>query len=172
MALVDVMEPETADLSSVDPQSLRQALGCFATGVAIVTTRGDGNAPVGLTINSFNSVSLDPPLVLWSIAMSAPSLGAFRRRGSFAVNILAEDQVDLCRQFARPSEAKFAGVNYVDGFDDVPLLQGCAAHFECRTFDRYPGGDHEIYLGEVVNLSSTDRSPLVFHQGRFTQITK
>lgn len=170
MSQLAVLEREPERVTSVDRISLRNALGCFATGVAIVTTRGDGDAPVGLTISSFNSVSLDPPLVLWSIANTAPSLGAFRGRDSFAINILAEDQLDLCQRFSRPSETKFAGVDFLNGYDDVPLLTGAAARFECRTYARYPGGDHEIYLGEVVDLYASDKDPLVFHKGQFAKL--
>lgn len=154
----------------VDLAELRNALGCFATGVAVVTTVGDEGAPVGLTINSFNSVSLEPPLVLWSLANSAPSIGAFRRHGDFAINILAVDQLEVCRQFARPSDNKFGGVDYREGFNGVPLISGAAAQLECRAYAKYPGGDHEIHLGEIVGINTTDKAPLVFHRGRFTRL--
>lgn len=164
-------EPETVTgPSAVDLGELRSALGCFATGVAVVTTVGDHGAPVGLTISSFNSVSLKPPLVLWSLANSAPSIDAFRQHGDFAINILAADQIDICNQFARPSENKFEGVRYRDGFNGVPLIEGAAARLECKAYATYPGGDHEIHLGEVVDLMTSQRSPLVFHRGQFTQL--
>ena len=156
---------------AIDAVELRAALGCFATGVVVVTTVGDRGAPVGLTINSFNSVSLDPPLILWSQAHSAPSLGAFRKHGGFAVNILADDQIDLCKQFARPSENKFEGVAFGAGYRDVPLICGAAAHLECRSYAQYPGGDHEIHLGEVVGISTSQKPPLVFHRGQFTGLS-
>lgn len=153
---------------AIDLAELRSALSCFATGVAVVTTVGDGGAPVGLTINSFNSVSLDPPLVLWSLANSAPSIGAFRAHGDFAINILAADQLEICKQFARPADNKFSGVDYSAGHNGVPLIVGSAAQLECRAYAKYPGGDHEIHLGEVVGIQTSDRPPLVFHRGRFT----
>lgn len=153
-----------------DPMDFRDALGQFATGVAVVTTIGDAGMPVGLTINSFNSVSISPPLVLWSLAIKAPSVRAFRTHGAFAINILAQDQINICRQFATPSANKFDGVDFRPGYCDVPLIAGATARFECRTYARYPGGDHEIYLGEVVNLSKFDRAPLVFHRGEFKAV--
>jgi 3-hydroxy-9,10-secoandrosta-1,3,5(10)-triene-9,17-dione monooxygenase reductase component len=165
-----MQEPESVPESTIDLDELRSALGCFATGVAVVTTVGDEGAPVGLTISSFNSVSLTPPLVLWSLANSAPSIGAFRTHGDFAINILAVDQLEICQQFARPSENKFDGVEYATGYSDVPLIAGAAAQLECRAYATYPGGDHEIHLGEVVGINTTERPPLVFHRGRFTRI--
>ncbi len=155
----------------IDPKEMRNALGMFATGVAIATTVGDGGAPIGLTISSFNSVSLDPPLVLWSLHNDAPSISAFRNHGHFAINILADHQHDICMQFARPSDDKFAGVSFQAGHEGVPLIDGSAAHFECQTYARYPGGDHEIFVGRVVRLSSSNHEPLVFHRGQFRSIT-
>ena len=154
----------------VDPKELREVLGCFATGVVVVTSVGEGGAPVGLTINSFNSVSLHPPLVLWSISLKAPSLTAFRRHDYFAVNILAAGQRDLCMRFAKPASDKFADVAYQRGVADVPLLDDATAHLECRTVARYPGGDHEIYVGHVLSLKSFDHDPLVFHRGAFREL--
>ena len=153
----------------LDPKALRSALACFATGVAVVTTRGEGDAPVGLTVNSFNSVSLDPPLILWSIALSAPSLTAFRTHEAFAVNILAADQIDICTRFATPSPDKFSGIEWREGFSGVPLIDGTVAHFECSTHARHAGGDHEIYLGRVVAMRSSEAPPLVVCRGRFSR---
>jgi 3-hydroxy-9,10-secoandrosta-1,3,5(10)-triene-9,17-dione monooxygenase reductase component len=168
--IVAMPVPQTVG-PAINAAELRTALGCFATGVVVVTTLGDHGAPVGLTINSFNSVSLDPPLILWSLANSAPSLDAFRNHGGFAVNILADDQLGLCRQFARPSENKFDGVGYRTGYRDVPLIEGAAAHLECRAYARYPGGDHEIHLGEVVAVSTSEKLPLLFHRGQFVGLS-
>lgn len=152
---------------TINPMEFRDALGQFATGIAVVTTIGAGGAPVGLTISSFNSVSINPPLILWSLAVEAPSRRAFHAHGAFAINILAENQIDICRQFAAPSDKKFDGVPFRWGYASVPLIDGAAAQFECRTYARYPGGDHEIYVGEVCSLSSCERPPLVFHRGEF-----
>jgi 3-hydroxy-9,10-secoandrosta-1,3,5(10)-triene-9,17-dione monooxygenase reductase component len=166
-----MLSPAVKDAhEQVDPKALREALGTFTTGVVVVTSVGEGGAPVGLTINSFNSVSLDPPLVLWSLALKAPSLTAFRRHDHFGVNILAADQQDLCMTFAKPAENKFAGVKHEKGMGDVPLLDGATAHLECRTVARYPGGDHEIYVGHVLSLKSFDHEPLVFHRGTFREL--
>lgn len=169
--ITSVLDSSGADATTADfgNRELREVLGCFATGVAVVTTRGEGGAPVGLTINSFNSVSLDPPLVLWSLALAAPSLDAFRAHPGFAVNILSEDQAALARKFARPAPDKFAGIDWEPGYADVPLIAGAAARLECRTWRRYEGGDHEIIVGEVIAVAAVDKAPLIFHRGRFVR---
>ena len=154
----------------VDPALLRQALGCFATGVAVITTLGDWDAPVGLTVNSFSSVSLDPPLILWSLSHNAPSFGAFQRHDGFAVNIMSADAKDLVQRFARPSPDKFRGVAWTSGYLGVPLLDDVVATFECRTESRIAKGDHEIYIGKIVSYASTERSPLLFHRGSFATL--
>lgn len=162
--------PVGAGAKRIDQRELRDVMGAFATGVAVVTTLSERGRPVGLTVNSFNSVSLDPPLVLWSLSLSAPSLAAFRTHDYFAVNILSEHQIDLCRQFAVPSPDKFAGVVTTPGVGGVPLIKDVAAILECRTYARYPGGDHEIYVGEILSLRAEDRSPLVIHRGAFKRL--
>ena len=167
---MDVCALETR-APDVDPKSLRQALGCFATGVAVITTLGDWDAPVGLTVNSFSSVSLDPPLILWSLSHNAPSLGAFQRHDGFAVNVMSVDAKDLVLRFARPAADKFKGVAWTSGYLGVPLLDDVVATFECRTESRIAKGDHEIYVGRIVRYASTDRSPLIFHRGRFTTLS-
>jgi len=156
----------TANRPNFDASLLRQTLGCYPTGVVVATTLGDSDAPVGLTINSFSSVSLDPPLILWSIAHSAPSLNAFRNHTSFAINILSEQQKVACMQFSQPSENKFAGIEWHSGYDGVPVLDNALAVLQCKTYQRYAGGDHEIVLGEVRHIDHTDQAPLVFHRGR------
>ncbi|MEL6962654.1 MAG: flavin reductase family protein [Pseudomonadota bacterium] len=153
--------------SHVDHASLRQALGCFATGVTVITTLGDWDAPVGITINSFSSVSLDPPLILWSLSLRAPSSGAFQRHDGFAVNVMSADAKHVVERFARPSPDKFKDLAWTSGFMGVPLLNDVVATFECRTESRIPKGDHEIYIGRVERFSSTERRPLVFHRGSF-----
>ncbi|MBA4789811.1 MAG: flavin reductase family protein [Pseudomonadota bacterium] len=159
-------------LAPILPRHLRDVLGSFTTGVVVVTTQGDGGRPVGLTINSFNSVSLDPPLILWSLALKAPSLGAFRSSGSFVINILGEHQEDVGRRFATPAPDKFSGVAWEAGLTGAPVLADTAAHLECRVYARYPGGDHEIYVGEVVALQDRGHAPLVYHRGAFCKIHK
>ncbi|WP_137389058.1 flavin reductase family protein [Rhodoligotrophos defluvii] len=155
---------------SPDAQGLRKVLGCFTTGVVVATTLGPSEMPVGLTINSFNSVSLNPPLILWSLSLSAPSLAAFRGHPAFAINILSADQADLCHRFARPARDKFAGIPWSRGLMNVPLLSDALASLECAVWRRHEGGDHEIIIGEVRHLRATDKAPLVYHRGRLTQL--
>lgn len=154
----------------IDPKLLRQALGCFPTGVIIVTTVGDEGKPVGLTINSFSSVSLVPALVSWSIDLNAPSLGAFRKHQAFALNILGADQGELCMQFARPSDDKFANVKWAEGYKGVPVLEDALATFECSTFQTIEAGDHEMYLGKVKSMNNKIGAPLVFHRGQLAKL--
>lgn len=152
----------------IDAKSLRNALGNFATGVTIVTTCHEGRN-VGLTANSFNSVSLDPPLVLWSLAKKSSNIEAFTNVDAFAVHILGADQEALSNQFATPGIDKFDGVEFKTGNADVPLLLHCAARFECRTAYRYDGGDHVIFVGEVLDLEQSEKEPLLFHRGKYAR---
>jgi flavin reductase (DIM6/NTAB) family NADH-FMN oxidoreductase RutF len=155
---------------SVNTRRFRDVLGSFTTGVVVVTTVGDSGRPIGLTVNSFNSVSMDPPLILWSLALKSPSLHAFRTHNRFAINILSEDQERLCRQFATRSDDKFLDVRFELGETGVPVLHGTAAYLECSTYARYPGGDHEIYVGEVMAVHDHGLSPLVFHRGAIRRL--
>ncbi|HEX4597310.1 MAG TPA: flavin reductase family protein, partial [Burkholderiaceae bacterium] len=146
----------------IDARGFRNALGTFTTGVTIVTTRDAVGHDVGLTVNSFNSVSLDPPLVLWSLARSSGSLAAFVGAEYFAVHILGARQEALSNRFAQRGADKFGDLVLARGRGGVPLLDGCAARLECRTAYRYEGGDHEIFVGEVLSFEHFDQSPLVF----------
>ena len=157
-------------MSLFDSSDFRDALGRFATGVTIVTTRDAHGQPVGLTVSSYNSVSLDPPLVLWSLDKSARSMAAFEQAEGFAIHILAADQQELASRFASKLENRFNGLQLTEGHGGLPLISDCAAHFECRTCHRYEGGDHTIFVGEVVNFEKRDKAPLLFHQGRFTAV--
>ena len=170
--MVSSMNSHVTDLtvSQLDTSELRSTLGEFATGVTVVTTVGDLGAPVGLAVNSFSSVSLDPPLILWSLALTAPSLRAFRSHSSFAVNILCDQSKDLALNFARPSPDKFAGIDWQPGHDNVPVLSSAAAVLECETEQRIPAGDHEIYLGRLHRFRKTGKPPLLFHGGKFLQL--
>lgn len=154
------------DVRQFDSRALRRALGTFVTGVTVITTVDDGRFH-GLTVNSFNSVSLDPPLVLWSQAVNAGSHPVFFKAEHFAVNILAEDQIELSNRFAKSSEEKFASLEVDIGIGGVPLLRGCSAWLQCRVFSRLPGGDHTIYLGEVHSIDRAERKPLVFGNGQY-----
>jgi 3-hydroxy-9,10-secoandrosta-1,3,5(10)-triene-9,17-dione monooxygenase reductase component len=157
---------------SIEKLQFRNALGAFATGVTIVTTRDHGGRDVGLTANSFNSVSLDPPLVLWSLAKTSLSLAAFTQCAHFAVHILSADQLALSDQFARRGREKFAGLQIERGESEIPLLTGCTARFRCRTAYQYEGGDHIIFVGEVISFDHSARPPLVFHGGSYAVATR
>ncbi|MGE4240118.1 flavin reductase family protein [Ramlibacter sp.] len=146
----------------------RAALGMFATGVTIVTARTDDGRVIGLTANSFNSVSLDPPLVLWSLSQAAASLAVFRAGSHYAINVLAADQRLLAERFARRGEDRFTGVDFDEGAGGAPLLHGSAATFECFNRSRYDEGDHVIFVGEVERCTRREgAAPLLFHGGRF-----
>lgn len=158
--------------ATFEPRRLRSALGAFATGVTIVTTRDADGRDVGLTANSFSSVSLDPPMVLWSLAKTSSNINAFKGARAFAVHILAADQDALSGRFASKGIDKFAGLDLERGADGIPLLGGCAARFECRTAHQYEGGDHVIFVGEVVGLAHLERTPLIFHGGRYGMVIR
>ncbi len=151
----------------LDTRSLRDALGEFATGVAVVTARAADGQPVGVTINSFASVSLEPPLVLWSLGLQSPSLAVFEACSHYAVHILAADQVEWSQRFSQSQDDKFAGIATKVGAGGTPLLPGCSAWFECRSQARYPGGDHIILVGHVENFSRQEKPPLIFHGGQY-----
>ncbi|MES2258414.1 MAG: flavin reductase family protein [Pseudomonadota bacterium] len=158
--------------TTFDSRNFRNALGSFATGVTIVTTRDlDGN-DVGLTANSFNSVSLDPPMVLWSLAKTSAALPAFMGSPHFAVHILSAEQEALSNTFSKRGIDKFAGVDVQRGIGGVALLDGCSAYFECNTTFRYEGGDHVIFVGEVVGFTDQARAPLVYHSGGYGLVVK
>ena len=158
-----------ATAESFDPRDFRHALGTFATGVAIVTTLDGGGVPVGLTCNSFSSVSLSPPLVLWSLSLRSPNLSNFLQAPHFAVNVLAADQIDLARRFAQSIPNKFESVAVTAGTAGVPLIDNAAAHLLCRNETRYYSGDHVIFIGHVLDYNWRDCPPLVFCRGRYTE---
>jgi flavin reductase (DIM6/NTAB) family NADH-FMN oxidoreductase RutF len=153
---------------SFSPQEFRTALGMFATGVTIVTARTPDGQLVGLTANSFNSVSLAPPLVLWSLARAAGSMAAFSAGSHYAINVLAADQKALAERFAMRGGERFAGVTFDKGAGGAPLLHGAAATFECFNRSRYEEGDHVIFVGEVERCAHRiGASPLLFPGGRY-----
>lgn len=155
--------------TGIDPTAFRNALGQFATGVTIITTRAADGSPVGLTANSFSSVSLDPPLVLWSLAKTAKSLAVFTQTEHWAIHILAADQLDLSNRFAAKIDNKFDGVDTETGIADLPLLSHYAARFQCRTTYQYEGGDHIIFVGEVLDFQKSGQEPLLFHSGKYAR---
>ena len=153
---------------SFSQSQFRAALGTFATGVTIVTACTATGELIGLTANSFNSVSLDPPLVLWSLARAAGSMPALSTGSHYAINILAADQKDLAERFAAKGAERWVGVAYTEGITGAPLLTGAAASFECFNRSRYEEGDHVIFVGEVECCVQRDgASPLLFHGGKF-----
>lgn len=162
------MREQSGDaVNAGDPRALRASLGRFATGVTIMTAAGNGGGPVGLTANSFTSLSLDPPLILWSLRADSPSLFAFEVDAHFAVNVLADAQADLSRRFASRVPDKFAEVAYAVNDSGVPLLHGAAAWFECRTESRQAAGDHVLFIGAVLRHSASEQEPLLFHSGHY-----
>lgn len=149
-------------------EAFRSALGTFATGVTIVTAREPEGRLVGLTANSFNSVSLAPPLVLWSLAQSASSMEVFASVSHYAIHILAADQRALAERFSSRGQDRFAGLTLREGRHGTPLLEGAAAVFECSNRSRYVEGDHIIFVGEVEHCEHREGAqPLIFHGGRF-----
>ena len=154
-----------------DTRDLRRALGQYATGVTVVTTHHDGR-DYGMTANSFTSVSLNPPLVLWAAAKSSPSLPAFEAAEMFAVNVLASDQHHLSRQFSTSGPEKFDGVRLLRDGDGPPLLEGTVAHFVCRRTRRVDAGDHVVFFGEIESYEAPGGEPLVFHSGFYRLATK
>jgi flavin reductase (DIM6/NTAB) family NADH-FMN oxidoreductase RutF len=150
-----------------DVRDFRNALGSFATGVTIVTARSLSGGLYGMTANSFTSVSLTPPLVLWSASLYAQSLPAFQEGSHFVVNILAHDQIDLSNKFARTHDNKFAEIDHMIPECGAPVLLGAAAHFECRNEYRHYGGDHIIFIGHVERYAYTLKPTLLFCRGKY-----
>lgn len=150
-----------------DAQHLRHALGRFATGVTIVTCLDGDGQRVGLTANSFNALSLDPPLILWSLRLKSPSLRAFAAASHFAVNVLARDQVALSRHFARSGTDKFALGEWSQGAGGVPVLAGSVARFECSQHVAHQAGDHMLFIGHVLHVHEHAGAPLVYQGGRY-----
>lgn len=150
-----------------DSTHFRKALSQFATGVTVITTRLDDGRFFGLTASSFNSVSLDPPLVLWSLAQGATSLPLFTSNTHYVINVLAGDQADLARRFSERIENRFEGIEFELSHTGLPILKGAAAWFECHNRSRYPEGDHVIFVGEVERCDVQPKPGLIFHNGRF-----
>jgi flavin reductase (DIM6/NTAB) family NADH-FMN oxidoreductase RutF len=168
---VFVQKEAQAVAERFDRRDYRRALGQFATGVTVVTARASDGRRLGVTVNSFSSVSLNPPLILWSLSRQTPSLADFTNATHFAVNVLEAHQHHLSRQFSTPLPDKFAGVEFSEGAAGVPILNGVIAQFVCRKVRQYDGGDHVIFLGEVEQYKYGDGEPLVFHSGRYRVAT-
>ncbi len=151
----------------MDTRQLRNALGRFTTGVTVVTCCDAAGGFVGLTANSFSSLSLEPPLVLWSLRSASPSMVAFEAASRFAINVLADSQVELSRRFASKSEDRFAEGSWSLGEHGAPVLVGCAAVFECATETQQVAGDHRLFIGRVLACSESALAPLVFQAGHY-----
>ena len=154
------------DFAITAPQ-LRSALGQFATGVTIVTCRGRDGRRVGLTANSFNALSLAPPLLLWSLRLASPSAQEFCAASHFAINVLTQEQVDLSRRFASAVTDKFSEGLWSQGLHGLPVLAGCAAVFQCSAETQQTAGDHVLFIGRVLQVTESLDAPLVFHGGRY-----
>jgi len=156
---------------SFDSRSLRDALGLFVTGVTIITARTNDGTQTGVTANSFNSVSMSPPLIVWSLGRASRSIDAFLNAENFCVHILREDQEGLAQTFATSGIDKFKDLDLETGIGRVPMLKECAARLECRTFSHHDGGDHIVFLGEVLQIKSDAESrPLLFHGGKYASL--
>ena len=156
-----------SDNAAIDPRDFRNALGTFATGVTIITALTAEGKPYGLTCNSFASVSLNPPLVLWSLGMFSQGLSTFQNASHFTVNVLGASQQELANKFAKSSNDKFAGVDWTPGLGGAPVLANCVASFQCRAANRYYGGDHIIFLGAVEAYAYNRQEPLLFARGGY-----
>jgi flavin reductase (DIM6/NTAB) family NADH-FMN oxidoreductase RutF len=160
-----------SDNSAIDPRDFRNALGTFGTGVTIVTAMAADGKPYGVTCNSFASVSLNPPLVLWSLGMFSQGLATFQNASHFTVNVLSVAQEELAMRFSKSSDDKFTGVEWKPGLGNAPIIAGCVASFQCRAANRYYGGDHVIFLGAVEAYAYNKQEPLLFARGGFGRFT-
>ena len=157
-----------ADSRAFDSVQFRQSLSQFATGVTVITTRLADGSFRGLTASSFNSVSLDPPLVLWSLGTVANSMPVFSGNSHYVINVLGADQAALAKRFSRRTEDPFGGVEYELSRTGQPILKGVSAWFECHNRSRYPEGDHVIFVGEVEDCAVHPQASLIFHGGQFS----
>jgi flavin reductase (DIM6/NTAB) family NADH-FMN oxidoreductase RutF len=157
---------------SIDPREFRNAIGCFATGITVITTIDRDGHPVGLTANSFTSLSLDPPMVLFCLDRKVASFDSFQKDSSFNVNILGADQEDISNRFAKSGSEKWNGFEFDPGHNSCPLLPGSIASFECRTVELFVGGDHVIVTGEVTSMVAAegDPDPILYYRGRYMRL--
>jgi flavin reductase (DIM6/NTAB) family NADH-FMN oxidoreductase RutF len=157
-------------LPPFEARQLRNALGRFPTGVTVITTRTSDGKREGLTANSFAALSLDPPLVLWSLGSRSKSLPSFQRAGRFVINVLGADQAELSHRFATPSEDKFEGLDIPTGLGGCPLLPEALACFECETHRSIELGDHWLFVGCVMRFGFREGAPLAFHAGKYGSV--
>ncbi|WP_025899784.1 flavin reductase family protein [Sneathiella glossodoripedis] len=156
-----------------DARQFRDALGCFATGVSVVTSFNQQNEPLGVTVNSFSSVSLEPPLILFSLGHAGNHCQEYQQSGKFAVNILSDKQMHLCERFASPIEDRFSGVDHQIGENGAPVFEDSLSILECETFALQEAGDHLVFICRVTNvIAHTDEEPLLFYKGAFPRFPK
>lgn len=163
---------DTPTKEELDYRALRNAFGCFATGVTIITATSTSGVSVGLTANSFSSVSLNPALVSWSLASHAPSLSVFQNCSHYAIHVLRKEQQELAMRFAQSRDDKFAGLQLEEGLGAAPILSDALAIFQCANSYRHAGGDHVIFLGEVAEFEQNSGDPLIFHGGKFGDLAR
>ena len=158
---------------SIGPRDFRDTVGCFATGITIITTIEADGSPIGLTANSFTSLSLDPPMVLFCLDHNVASFDAFKTDGHFAVNVLSTEQKDLSNRFAKSGAEKWDGVTFDTWDTGSPILPGCVASMECKVSSISEGGDHVIVIGEVLRMerAPADVMPLLYFRGRYSNLT-
>jgi flavin reductase (DIM6/NTAB) family NADH-FMN oxidoreductase RutF len=166
-AVPDPANELARDSSPIDPRDFRNALGTYGTGVTIITATAADGKPYGITCNSFASVSLNPPLVLWSLGIYSSSLAVFQNASHFTVHVLGNSQQALANKFAKSTEDKFAGVDWTPGLGNAPVLAESVANFQCRSVNRYYGGDHVIFLGAVEAYAYNSGEPLLFARGTY-----
>lgn len=162
--------PEHTGKPAIDTRSLRHALGRFATGVTVVTCCGADGRFIGLTVNSFNSLSLDPPLVLWSLREASPHRAAFVAAPAFAVNVLAESQLQLSRRFAAGDKDRFHEGAWSLGEHGAPVLADCCAVLQCRAVSHQALGDHQLFIGQVLQFAEQNLPPLLFHNAHYRKL--
>lgn len=155
---------------AITKEEFRAALGRFASGVTVVTTKNDSGKLFGITVSAFCSVSLEPPLILVCIEKRAGSHHAFQELKAFVVNILREDQQSVSNHFASHLEDKFANVEYDTGIENLPVLRNCLANLECRLHDSHESGDHTIFIGQIEKASVNEENPLIYWHGKYREI--
>ncbi len=155
---------------AMDAREIRNVMGHFATGVTVITTKDSSEKPFGLTVNSFTSLSLDPPLVIVCVDKTVDCYSCFDGSRVFAVNVLGEDQEELSRRFATKGIEKFKGLQWRMGEHGSPLLDGVVATIECKVHRSYEGGDHTIFLGEILNATASGNRPLLFFKGKYNRL--
>ena len=158
-------------METIDERTFRKVMGAFATGVTIMTCRDESSQPVGMTVNSFTSVSLQPPLVLWCVNQNIIPSRAFSKTGHFAVHVLHRGQEELSNHFAVDREDKFDGIAHRKGVGDLPILDDYLACYQCRVRERIEAGDHFILVGQLLDYELRDGEPLIFHAGRYRSLT-